>query len=158
MTAHKHAEMIKAKADNVELITFVRSGVSDWIVSGQHPNFHPNNEYFLCLPQHNENGQCLHWLNGGEVQLQDFPTIPFIDYSDQPSSWSPELWWMSEQCNIRIKPKKEKLWLAVKTDKHENLGGCRKVRICSHAFVNKSDAEDYLDLTDSQLVEIEIEV
>jgi hypothetical protein len=59
---------------------------------------------------------------------------------------------------IRIKPRKEKLWLAVKTDKHEHLGGCRKVRICSHAFVNKTDAEEYLDLTGSQLIEIEVEV
>ena len=63
---------------------------------------------------------------------------------------------ISEYTNIRTKSQKQKLWIAVKTDKHEHLGGCYKLRICSHAFVNKQDAEDYLDLSDAQLVEIEI--
>ena len=63
-----------------------------------------------------------------------------------------------KECEFRIKPKREKLYIAVKTDKHEHLGGCRKVRICSHAFVSKEDAESYLDLSDSQLIEIEVDV
>ena len=64
---------------------------------------------------------------------------------------------MSEYTNIRTKSQKQKLWIAVKTDRHVYLGGCRKVRICSHAFVSKEDAESYLDLSDSQLVEIEVD-
>ena len=160
MTAHKHAEMIKAKADNMELVVFCKiCNEDEWTELDVNalPRFKPENDYFLCLPKHNEDGQCLHWLNGGDVLVKSkFVTSWEVVFHGQV--WGDTIGWMREDAKYRIKTRKEKLWLAVKTDKHEHLGGCRKVRICSHAFVNKHDAEDYLDLRDSQLIEIEVEV
>ena len=149
MAAHKYTSMIKAKADNMELVVFCKDSYDDankWQETSQMP-FQEEFDYFLCLPQHKD--ACLRWLNGGDVQMQS--DDEWLDIKD-PSIF------MSEYTNIRTKSQKQKLWIAVKTDKHEHLGGCRKVRICSHAFVNKQDAEDYLDLSESQLIEIEVEV
>lgn len=157
MTAHKHAKLIKAKADNMELVVFCKDSYDDankWQETSQMP-FQEEFDYFLCLPKHKE--ACLHWLNGGEIEFNS-------EFSDGWEEYEPIRYWsldsvfMQDDYQLRVKPRKEKLWLAVKTDKHEHLGGCRKVRICSHAFVNKQDAEDYLDLSESQLIEIEVEV
>ena len=162
MTKHVHAEMIKAKADNMELVVFYSDTYDQsekWQETSQLP-MQEEFKYFLCLPKHNENGQCLHWLNGGMVQLINDTHNDWVDcgtYDEYPE-WYAEEWMMNSKNKYRIKPRKEKLYIAVKTDKHERLGGCRKVRICSHAFVSKEDAESYLDLSDSQLVEIEIEI
>ena len=142
MTQHRHAEMIKAKADNMELVVFINN-YGQWEISDLNKLIELHGmPFFLCLPQHNENGQCLHWLNGGNIQLQDFPTNPFVDYFDQLSSWSPELWWMSEQCNIRIKPKKEKRLIAIHPE-------------TSDIFVATSA---YIAHDGFQLIEIEVDV
>ena len=111
---HKHYEMIVAFAGNTEFSVFCKGELGkEWIeLSGcGMPCFVPESDYFLCLPQHKE--ACLHWLNGGDVQVQDFPTNDFNDYSDEKYEWSLETWWMSEQCNVRIKPKKEKRWIGI---------------------------------------------
>ena len=164
MTAHKHAKMIKAKADNMELVVFANGaeaiGENDWFEYGNNgddfPTLYADCEYFLCLPKHKE--ACLHWLNGGEIEMQSDEAWMPVEMFKNTMPWHPLRIFMEDYTAMRIKPRKEKLWLAVKTDKHEHLGECRKVRICSHAFVNKSDAEEYLDLRDSQLIEIEVEV
>ena len=157
MTAHKHAKLIKAKADNMELVVFEKDP-SGWLMRiSDIIHMSPSKEYFLCLPQHKE--ACLHWLNGGEIQaLVGNSWDDCGPHLGENQAWFIDGFLMNNGCDYRIKPRKEKLWLAVKTDKHEHLGGCIKVRICSHAFVNKQDAEDYLDLRDSQLIEIEVEV
>lgn len=162
MTVHKHAELIKAKADNMELVVFCKDSYDDankWQETSQMP-FQEEFDYFLCLPKHKE--ACLHWLNGGWVEWTREEENGERWFGKEKytsiAGWNATNGWMLDDNIYRIKPRKEKLWLAVKTDKHEHLGGCRKVRICSHAFVNKQDAEDYLDLRDSQLIEIEVEV
>ena len=144
---HKHYEMIVAKAANMELVVFEKSKLSGWVLLERH--LIPDSdacEYFLCLPQHKE--FCLHWLNGGEVQLQDFPTNDFNDYLDEKSEWSRELWWMSEQCNIRIKPKKEKRWIPVNLNNHETGLIYKSYESCRLAY-----KLDYW-----QICEIEVEV
>lgn len=158
MTAHKHAEMIKAKADNMDLVVLCKDSydqANKWQETSQLP-IQEEFDYFLCLPQYKDT--CLHWLGGGEIEINaTFEDDEWIGY-DPVESWSAGSVFMQCDHGLRAKPRKEKLWIAVKTDKHENIGGCRKVRICSHAFVNKQDAVDYLDLDSAQLVEIEIEV
>ena len=147
MIKHKHADLIKAKVDNMALVVFYKDCYypeQGWQETSQLP-MQEEFDYFLCLPQHKD--ACLRWLNGDDVQMQS--DDEWLDIKD-PSIF------MSEYTNIRTKSQKQKLWIAVKTDKHEHLGGCRKVRICSHAFVSKVEAESYLDLSDAQLVEIEI--
>ena len=55
-----------------------------------------------------------------------------------------------------IEPDTETLYISVQNDRYEHLGGFRKVRVCSHAFVNREDAENYLSLENSELVEIKV--
>ena len=153
---HRHHDMICAKAANMDLVVFVKNDEWDLTESCNDAlMFFAGKDYFLCLPKHKE--ACLHWLNGGDVEfISDF-SDGWTDY-DPLSVWTAGSVFMQIDYKFRIKPRMEKLYIAVKTDKHERLGGCRNVRICSHAFVSKEDAESYLDLSDSQLVEIEIEI
>jgi len=157
MAEHKYASMIKAKADNMALVVLRKHHEGDWIEVADQSEIRikQNGEYFLCLPQHKD--ACLHWLNGGDLEFNSEFMDEWTEY-EPFKNWGIGSVFMQDDYKIRIKSRKEKLWIAVKTDKHENLGGCRKVRICSHAFVNKQDAVDYLDLDSAQLVEIEVEV
>lgn len=120
MTKHKHTEMIKAKADNMELVVFIKTK-QGWMVQDCNPdqlNFSCGHNYFLCLPQHNENGQCLHWLNGGYVIVRDYPEDErerVLLVSGRPN-WHDASVFMCERAGIRIKPKKEKRYIGVKKD------------------------------------------
>ena len=151
---HKHHAMIVAKAENMELVVFERSKLKGWVLLERH--LIPDSDacdYFLCLPQHKE--ACLHWLNGGDVQVQDFPTSDFNDYLDEKYEWSLETWWMSEQCNVRIKPKKEKRWIGYCANTNQTF---------PHPQNSKELAGDYAainyryNMSDWQFIEIEVEV
>ena len=151
---HKHYEMIVAKAKNMELVVFEKSKLNGWVLLERH--LIPDSDacdYFLCLPQHKE--ACLHWLNGGDVQVQDFPTNDFNDYLDEKYEWSLESWWMSEQCNVRIKPKKEKRWIGYCANTNQTF---------PHPQNSKELAGDYAainyryNMSDWQFIEIEVEV
>lgn len=52
MAAHKHAEMIKAKADNMELVLFSEHVEGGWVVCGGNLPSNESLNYFLCLPKH----------------------------------------------------------------------------------------------------------
>ncbi|MGB0943661.1 MAG: hypothetical protein ACPGUE_14720 [Marinomonas sp.] len=146
---HRHYEMICAKSANMDLVKF-QFDSGKWIesVNQRKIQFSENGSYFLCLPQHKE--ACLHWLNGGEVQIQDFPTSEFYDHIDKPSRWSIEVWWMSELCNIRIKPRKEKRWIAYASDSK---------RLGVLSFSSLSEISDYYsnEEVNPQFIEIEVE-
>ena len=47
------------------------------------------------------------------------------------------------------------MWIAIDTDNVQKLGD-RSVTICSHAFHNKEDAMEYLEVDNSQIVEIKV--
>ena len=105
---HPNAEIIKAKADDVRLVTFTRDrydSSSEWGESyqwGTDPDF----DYFLCLPQHA--AACLHWLNGGEVELRidgEEEWIPLLPATDV--EWCVGHSFMKEHVEIRVKPAKE---------------------------------------------------
>ena len=114
MTAHKHAEMIKAKADNMELVVFVKNSNTGewWEVFGDLP-FNQQQDFFLCLPQHKE--ACLHWLNGGDIQFRPFSSNFEWKNLGKSSGWS----WnklnntMDASLEFRIKPRKEKRSIGV---------------------------------------------
>jgi hypothetical protein len=88
----------------------------DWIVFNN-PTWRDNSDYFICLPQHNKNGQCLHWLNGGDIQWSDH----FHEWSDKHNYAddleSQEFFlgnaFMLDDNKFRIKPRKEKRWIGV---------------------------------------------
>lgn len=153
-TPHPRAAMMKAYADDTSLCVFVKSGYTGaWWLLSRDIAFNKHQDFFACLPQHKE--ACLHWLNGGEVEFLECGSYHQIS---SKIKWSSSHLFMGEMFQTRIKPRNEKFWLVVKTDKHVTFGGFREARVCSHAFVNKADTEDYLKLGDSQLIEIEVEV
>lgn len=115
MTAHKHADMIKAKADNMELVKFNFEN-GGWVVAKNQSKiqFMPNGRYFLCLPKHKK--AVLTLLNGGESQVNFFG-----NWTDEHliAGWSPSEWYMNDKVESRIKPSKVNRWVAVrKSDKY----------------------------------------
>ena len=117
---NKHYDMIVAKAENMDLVVFFNpsfgSSAEKWeeATTTLFPAFHPETDYFLCLPQHKE--ACLHWLNGGDVQ--DFFEEEWSDCAslahatevggDNTLEFSMHHMFMNEEFNFRIAPKKEK--------------------------------------------------
>lgn len=113
MTAHKHAAMIKAKADNMDLVVFSKYKKEWQEISRADDDacsFYGDCKYFLCLPKHKD--VVLHILNGGdgEVNYGEFWQDCNVG---QPIKWNSRWWCMNEDCESRIKPKKEKRWIAV---------------------------------------------
>jgi len=93
MTAHKHAAMIKAKADNMDLVVFIQHDQTEW------------EQVLICLPQHKE--ACLHWLNGGEIEYDNMKNWIAYDLTiDNPKY--PLQDFTGLEFNFRIKPRKEK--------------------------------------------------
>jgi len=111
---HKHADMIIAKANNMDLVAFIKTNDDGvWRLSLPHgslPSFRKDNEHFLCQPQHK--GACWHWLNGGDVDVFDHCD------TDEWSSIAKDYRWeelhplMIKVSDIRIKPRKEVRWIA----------------------------------------------
>ena len=110
MAAHKYASMIKAKADNMELVVLRKHYEGEWVeVSNQEEiAIKQNGNYFLCLPLHKE--ACLHWLNGGEVEFNSEFVDDWTEY-EPFKDWGLGSIFMQDDYKIRIKPRKEKLWI-----------------------------------------------
>lgn len=154
MTAHKHAAMIKAKADNVGLVQFIKL-VNDWEVVNSHGEevviFNDHFQYFLCLPQNKE--ACLHWLNGGDTQYRHGVSQEWDSYGPI-KTWTAGSIFMQENLDIRIKPRKEKRWIAL-----NSFGDVMPVH-CKDLESAKQLAK-YKDVGingEIQYIEIEIEV
>lgn len=151
MTKHKHAELIKAKANNMELVVFMKSTedgkwlkIIDFNVL---PAFYDDYEHFLCHQKHEK--ECLHWLNGGKVDI--------YEGESEKIKWTPinlgVVWgeyhpFMNSSLIFRIKPRKEKRWIGV------TKGGDSTM-----SFRDKRDAIDAVaSPQDWQFIEIEVEV
>lgn len=164
MSRHKHADKIIAKAENMDLVVIANHGDKsnpNWVVTSDKgsvnfPIWQKGCDYFLCLEKHKE--ACLHWLNGGEIEERGF-------YNDNgnfgeitifgASNWGPNHVFMSDKSEFRIKPRKEKRWIAI-----SNATGVP----VNMAFKSALDAVDFINLTipmcsasDFQFIEIEIE-
>lgn len=106
---HVHAEIIKSKADDTSLVVFRKNEITGvWLEVVKNDDvFHKFSTYFLCLPNHKE--ACLHWLNGGEAQT-DRGCGEFVDsypLSDFDGKWYCDFWYMLDDYESRIKPRKE---------------------------------------------------
>ena len=160
---HKHYEMIVAKAANMDLVLFVKlmnAPDFNWVESVGAVNlpFDEEGDYFLCLLQHNESGQCLHWLNGGEIEIRNKTGIA-TSWSDFPSfsfnpKWIPHADFMSKDCDTRIKPKKEKRWIGVAKDK--TTDATFKTKEGCMEYVKGEYIPSFVD--NCQFIEIEVEV
>lgn len=114
MKEHSNAAILKAYADNTDLFIFILDSNSKWIRTNPKALMdYPDDEFFACLPQHNENGQCLHWLNGGEIQ--DYYENEWSSVGEfNGGEWSIHTLMMDENANYRIKPRTEKRWIAIR--------------------------------------------
>lgn len=107
--SHCHAEMVIHKAENMSLIFFIKLG-DQWEITGNHDNAVINlashYEYFLCQPEYVN--ECLHWLNGGDVE---FRVVGNDQWSDYPSfkerEWEHYMTFMREGLEFRIKKESE---------------------------------------------------
>ena len=96
---HRHAEMIKAKADDVTLVVFQKiENSSDWFeVIKNDDVFHKFSTYFLCLPKHKD--AALNMLNGGESQIKT--GMGWIDaLKDDVEEWNPNYWYMLDDMSL----------------------------------------------------------
>ena len=155
---HANAEMIKAVVDNLELVIFFKEADdARWFKTNINSlvNACSTTEYFLCLPQHKE--AVLNSLNGGDSEVSYGGDLWTKCNCDQPVKWDSRYWYMVENCESRIKPKKQKRWIATfpwngndsyVTPKHFK---CKESLNCY--IVNNYGARDYY-----QAIEIEIEV
>lgn len=69
MSKHVHYHMIEAKAANMDLVVLGKNQSDNvWYKMNDQGSTDLGElmEYFLCIERH-EN-ECLHWLNGGEVE------------------------------------------------------------------------------------------
>ncbi|AUS00281.1 hypothetical protein NVP1273O_04 [Vibrio phage 1.273.O._10N.286.54.C7] len=143
---HKYAEMIKAKADNMELVLLTkRCESSVWGELNNHGDvtFLHEFDYFLCLPQHKE--AVLNCLNGGESQLASISSGWLPANCGDPVEWGGEWWYMNPNGESRIKPKKEKRLIVYRND------------AVYGPYLSIDDINTDFVLT-GQVVEIEIEV
>lgn len=142
MTKHKHAEMIKAKADNMDLVVFANNG-QEWMESGLRDMVsNPDLDFFVCLPKNAVT--CFKWLNGCPVQVfneGDESWVDCVGYSIAPY-WCNDKWMMSHKYEYRIKPRKEKRWIIISNDGREDI---------------LKELPDFL-INTSKLIPIEIEV
>lgn len=144
---HRHATMIKAKADNMELVVFLNIG-PEWVESRLDTMVaNQDMDFFLCLPKHNDNGQCLHWLNGGDVEFRR-DGESWQDECEEYHGWASYCGMMNCDVEFRIKPRKERRWICITNDLEIEDGTLY---------------ESYADADENspgykQIVEIEIEV
>ena len=71
---HAHADMIIAKAENMNLVSFCKPrSETKWQEMSRlnFPDFGGSHDYFLCLPQHNEERSMLtlaEWWGGCTIE------------------------------------------------------------------------------------------
>jgi hypothetical protein len=146
---HPHAEMIKAKADNMGLVVFYNRNISTlWneLLETGEVILLKDYQYFLCLPQHKD--ECLHWLNGGKIQYQTELVAEFKDYQPEIRFGVGSIF-MQSDFDIRIKPRKEKRWVAI-----------RKSDLLVNEYTFESRGEAIADLNPIywEFYELEIEI
>jgi len=141
---HKHAEMIKAKADNMDLAVLLKTFNNDWVEfkASSLLIFHESDEYFLCLPKHQE--AVLHALNGGDAQ---FVELGHSWRDCGTENWSFKGWYMDDSLVSRIKPRKETRWAV-----YDNGA------MGHSTFETKEQLQEYYGIGNYQPVSFEVEV
>lgn len=117
MPKHELCDFIVAKAANVDLVVFEKVNGGVWKkLSSYFPEWFHDCEYFLCLPKFEK--ECLHWLNGGEVEE---------NYNGEWSDVEPHVWYdqsvfmWDDGYKIRIKPETKKMWIGYFPDTNQTF-------------------------------------
>lgn len=145
---HKYSEMIKAKADNMDLVIIVKNCQynGDWWALKSDKEILPSfssGEYFACLPQHKE--AVLRGLNG---EIAESTNENREDWSESSVElWDKGWWYMSDNYVSRTRTKKEQRWVVVNP-----TGNSVNVNLMK----TNPDISEYPD--GCQAIEIEVEV
>ena len=153
---HKHFEMIVAKAGNMDLVVFSQNQKDNsWLVQNDQgtTDFGDLVNYFLCLPQHKD--ACLHWLNGGELYINNGKGLGEGNYTLSIKTHKPLSDFIGHpEYQFHIKPKKEKRWIVLNYKLNVVSSNFCKSLEDARAYVSNHFA--YPD--DVQYIEIEVEV
>jgi hypothetical protein len=106
---HIHKELINKWINDTDLVILEKSSKS-WFVSDDQttPEWKHNTQYYVVCEQHVR--VCLHWLNGGNVQISSYNSEQYFDIT------TPEF---EEFCEYRIavdeptKAELVKVWVGV---------------------------------------------
>lgn len=151
---HVHADMIIAKANNMDLVVFIKD-CKGWREMSDQTEIRIKStmQYFLCLPKHQE--ACLHWLNGGASQYLSNCMGSWINFGDN-KEWIATHLFMSNECEIRIKPRKEKRWVGFNSKTMKATHETYKTGFeCEDAL---NDIGEIYEMHPWQFIEIEVEV
>ena len=108
---HKHYDLIISKAANMDLVAFCEHKENEWIECLEDfIDMHPSCNYFLCLPKYRD--ACRNWLSGGTSQYLSNTTNLWINFGGS-KLWILTHLFMTNECEIRINPTKEKRWIAI---------------------------------------------
>lgn len=117
---HKHSELIKAWADDINLIILSKCQWegAEWVLDGNQRGsvWYESQERFLTYKKHVD--VCLAWLNGAEVEYkEEYKRWLDIEDYDPQYPWTEHDMFMSKEYNFRVKPaakfKSIKVWVGV---------------------------------------------
>jgi hypothetical protein len=100
---HRHAEIIKAWADNQELLVLTTRYHKEWGLTND-PSWDVDLDYFLCLPKHKD--AVLALLNGGTAQFKSSRGWPDCKV-DCLGAWRADGWYMNSEMESCVRPKKQ---------------------------------------------------
>lgn len=121
MTAHVHADMICAKAQNMDLILFFRQSDNDsWKEAS--PDQLPINQsdrvnYFLCFDKHK--GAVFNLLNRGSAEFYFEGMNDWREVDININEWGKNYWYMDSKVTSRIKPRKVNRWIIITENGYE---------------------------------------
>lgn len=142
--SHKHAEMIIAVIGNTELVIFCEvidhenEDGNYWAISSLSTLASCNNNFFVCHPKHKE--ECLHWLNGGDVENTALEVAALKITPFYQSGWHVNHPFMNPEAELRIKQEPEYVkvddlysisrdveYYTINGDDYELIDGCRDI-------------------------------
>ena len=152
---HKNADMIIAKASDMSLVLIGKVG-GRWIEIRDDALPIREQGFYLCHRKHKD--PCLAWLKGSSVQCRYIAIATSTWNTTEPEDdpkWTKQSVFMCDHLEIRIKPKKEKRWIAIKGASNSviDIAYKSKEELLSGVFSGGS-----ANASGWQFIEIEVEV
>ncbi|AUR94101.1 hypothetical protein NVP1191O_42 [Vibrio phage 1.191.O._10N.286.52.B4] len=142
---HKNCEMLSGFSKHHNMVAISNDGL-------QWRALDIERDMFACIEKHQ--GAVIDWLDGTLLQVEDskheglYRDIPPFNNSTE---WDFSAWYMREDKNVRIKPKKEKRWIAYSTNQ-KRLG-------CLTFDTEVEARNNYIhEVDEPQFIEIEVEI
>jgi hypothetical protein len=140
-----HAEQAIAWFGDDEMIVLRKTLADEWVLA-ETPQWYEGVEYFTCQRSHLP--AVLALLNGGEAQISCSKASHWDDIDlGVFGVWSAESWYMNDQFESRVKPKKQKRYAYAYPN-----------GFVTYSFEDKDELDKRYFLHDGQLITFEIEL